>query len=336
MEALPWFRLYGEFATDPVVQSLSFDDQRHFVMLLCFKSTGLLDREFPTAQMRSDVIRKSLGLDGKAWDEMKTRLQAVGLVNDELQPKAWDKRQMLSDSSRERVRKYREKRAANGLPKSSGGYLRHWKALLARDGGACVYCGSIENLCIDHVVPVIQGGGDEIENLAIACKSCNSGKAGRTPDQAGMSRRVTVTVTPQEEDKDIDKEEKTKESAPAAPSDVSKEVWKDFQKLRRTLRAPITETAINGIRREATKAGITFEAALRECIERNWRGFKAEWVEKPRGTDDNPWHKTASGIKAKGAEYGLFPSAFLFNGDPERQDWQAFKNAVLAKAGVPA
>lgn len=55
-----------------------------------------------------------------------------------------------------------------------------------RDGGSCRYCGSKENLSIDHIVPRCQGGGDEPENLVVACRSCNSRKGGRTPKQAGM------------------------------------------------------------------------------------------------------------------------------------------------------
>lgn len=110
--SLPWFRLYAEFATDPVVQSLAFDDQRHFVMLLCFKCAGLLDRQFPSRQKRTDVIRKSLGLDGKAWDEMRDRLISVGLIDDELQPRNWNKRQFISDTdptANERQKRRRER-----------------------------------------------------------------------------------------------------------------------------------------------------------------------------------------------------------------------------------
>lgn len=95
--AKPWFRLYAEFATDPVVQHLSFDDQRHFIVLLCFKCSGLLDREFSSPQQRMDVIRKALGLDGKAWEEMRARLSAVGLIDDDLQPLNWSKRQYEQD-----------------------------------------------------------------------------------------------------------------------------------------------------------------------------------------------------------------------------------------------
>jgi hypothetical protein len=56
-----------------------------------------------------------------------------------------------------------------------------------RDGRACRYCGSTQDLTIDHVVPRCQGGGDEADNLVVACRSCNSRKGGRTPDEAGMT-----------------------------------------------------------------------------------------------------------------------------------------------------
>lgn len=73
--------------------------------------------------------------------------------------------------------------------------------------------------------------------------------------------------------------EKQKDSAPAAPAGVSPQVWNDFLKARRALRAPVTATALKGIEREAVKAGLTLEAALQICCERSWRGFKAEWLE---------------------------------------------------------
>ncbi len=103
--------MYAEFATDPVVQCLAFDDQRHFLMLLCFKCSGLLDREFATRQQRFDVIRKSLGLDGKAWDEMRTRLVAVKLIDDELQPVNWNKRQFISDNDPTAAERQRRRRS---------------------------------------------------------------------------------------------------------------------------------------------------------------------------------------------------------------------------------
>lgn len=56
-----------------------------------------------------------------------------------------------------------------------------------RDRNACRYCRSTERLSIDHVKPRVQGGSDDADNLVVACKSCNSRKGGRTPEQAGMT-----------------------------------------------------------------------------------------------------------------------------------------------------
>jgi uncharacterized protein YdaU (DUF1376 family) len=40
---------------------------------------------------------------------------------------------------------------------------------------------------------------------------------------------------------------------------------------------PLTQTAINGVKREAAKAGVTFEQAVRMITENGWQGFRASW-----------------------------------------------------------
>ena len=64
------------------------------------------------------------------------------------------------------------------------------------------------------------------------------------------------------------------------PDGVSIEVWQQFKTLRTKLKAPITKIAMDGIKREADKAGYTLEQALVTMLERSWRGFNAEWVGK--------------------------------------------------------
>ena len=87
----------------------------------------------------------------------------------------------------------------------------------------------------------------------------------------------------------VDKEKNTKKESPKKtrntplkkPDDVQNEqTWNDFIRLRNAKHAPLTETALNGIRREAEKAGISLEAALQTCCERGWQGFKADWYRK--------------------------------------------------------
>lgn len=49
-----------------------------------------------------------------------------------------------------------------------------------RDGFVCQYCGAHPPtvvLHVDHVVPVAEGGKNDIDNLVTACESCNLGKS---------------------------------------------------------------------------------------------------------------------------------------------------------------
>jgi 5-methylcytosine-specific restriction endonuclease McrA len=58
------------------------------------------------------------------------------------------------------------------------------RAIFARDGWTCQYCGgSAENL--DHVVPRSRGGLHVWENVVAACRRCNAKKMDRTPQEAG-------------------------------------------------------------------------------------------------------------------------------------------------------
>lgn len=62
------------------------------------------------------------------------------------------------------------------------------------------------------------------------------------------------------------------------PDGVDEKLWADFLVIRKAKRAPVTETAIAGIRREAQRAGMDLNAAIATCCERGWIGFKADWV----------------------------------------------------------
>jgi len=70
-----------------------------------------------------------------------------------------------------------------------------------------------------------------------------------------------------------------KRGAPlATPTGVSDDLWKAFMAVRKAKKAPMSELALAGIKREADAAGWTLDAALTECITRGWTGFKADWV----------------------------------------------------------
>ncbi len=65
-----------------------------------------------------------------------------------------------------------------------------------RDHHTCQYCGTQpgwESITVDHVVPRAQGGPTSWTNCVAACVRCNTRKADRTPEQAGMTLRKRPT-----------------------------------------------------------------------------------------------------------------------------------------------
>lgn len=74
-----------------------------------------------------------------------------------------------------------------------------------------------------------------------------------------------------------------KSALAARPDEVAEPVWQDFQRLRAQKRAPLTDTALAGLRREADKAGIGLGEALAYCCEQGWQGFNAGWYAERTG-----------------------------------------------------
>jgi hypothetical protein len=58
---------------------------------------------------------------------------------------------------------------------------REWLDTLDYFSWRCAYCLRADFTCMDHYVPVVQGGGTTQANCVPACTSCNSAKGGRAP-----------------------------------------------------------------------------------------------------------------------------------------------------------
>lgn len=113
----------------------------------------------------------------------------------------------------------------------------------------------------EPVVPVVK-------NPAPVAVAMEAVKAAAPQPTAKPKAATATTKTPAT---------KTAVAAVACPSDVPAEVFADFLAIRKAKRAPLTATALGGIRREADKAGVSLEQALTVCCERGWVGFRADW-----------------------------------------------------------
>lgn len=111
MSKLPWFRLYSRMIDDDRLRLLAFEDRWHFVALCCLKSEGVLDDENVDLRMRRVAVK--MGLQVRDLEEVKRRLSEVGLIDENMCPSSWDDLQYKSDTSSDRVKKYREKTKAS-------------------------------------------------------------------------------------------------------------------------------------------------------------------------------------------------------------------------------
>jgi 5-methylcytosine-specific restriction endonuclease McrA len=72
------------------------------------------------------------------------------------------------------------------------------RAVFARDGWACQYCGSRSNLTVDHVIPRSKGGPSSWENIVASCAPCNRRKGDHLLRHVDMHlRRPPRTPSPQ-------------------------------------------------------------------------------------------------------------------------------------------
>lgn len=97
---------------------------------------------------------------------------------------------------------------------------------------------------------------------------------GRSTD-VELTRTITNTKTNTPSDEGVARKRAAR--TPARPDDVPESVWQDFQAIRKAKRAPLTDTALEGIRREAAKAGLGLGDAIAYCCEAGWQGFNAGW-----------------------------------------------------------
>ena len=67
------------------------------------------------------------------------------------------------------------------------------KAVFARDGFRCQYCGTRAET-VDHIVPRSRGGEHNWQNVVAACRKCNGLKRDKFPREVGLELRKKPAV----------------------------------------------------------------------------------------------------------------------------------------------
>lgn len=140
-----------------------------------YKTVGLLFKLMPSmieGRLPSDfehlsrIANVSVDVLERAWPGLETFLEKTADGGWSLKPANWFHIQTVSAQRTQ---------------------LRHLLKRLAEYwGNACVYCGQeAGELEIEHIVPRKRGGTDDITNLTLACKGCNSKKRTKTAAEFG-------------------------------------------------------------------------------------------------------------------------------------------------------
>ena len=99
-------------------------------------------------------------------------------------------------------------------------------------------------------------------------------RAGKASALARSNASSTM-VQPNKKQETLNKKQETNIKR---PRNVSKKTWDDFLVHRKNKKAPLTETALKGIKNEVKKTSISLEDALVMCQARGWQSFKSDWI----------------------------------------------------------
>lgn len=130
-------------------------------------------------------------------------------------------------------------------------------------------------------------------------------------------KEVAVAQLPSEEE--ATDPEKQKPEKPQTETDMLKnagidgQLAKDFLRVRKAKKAPLTQTAVDGILREASVAGISVIEAVTICVDRNWLSFNAGW-------DWQPKQKSQNSASSRNSGFGKQPAQRIEYGDYEPLD----------------
>lgn len=89
------------------------------------------------------------------------------------------------------------------------------------------------------------------------------------------------------------------------PDGVALSLWSDFLVLRKAKKLPVTKTALDGLDREAKKAGLTMNEAITICCERGWGSFKADWLKVETTKESQAWRTDDVAMMQKAKELGV-------------------------------
>ncbi len=93
-----------------------------------------------------------------------------------------EKRKAYREKYPEKIKAQKQRRRALKMSAPGSFTGAEWLELKKKFNNLCARCGQEKPLTVDHVIPLVAGGSNSIDNIQPLCLSCNSAKGTKTID----------------------------------------------------------------------------------------------------------------------------------------------------------
>ncbi|NOG73722.1 HNH endonuclease [Roseicella sp. DB1501] len=102
--------------------------------------------------------------------------------------KRWREKNKEAYQARQANRRKRERAAGGSYTAKQIANLRH------KQGNKCIYCKTkfFAGYHIDHIMPLILGGSNDISNIQLLCRDCNLRKGAKNPVAYAQERGLLL------------------------------------------------------------------------------------------------------------------------------------------------
>ena len=118
----------------------------------------------------------------RAKDENKAKVNKItGAWREKNKEKSAQQGRSWSKRNKDKANAKTHARRARKINAPGNGVSAEQENQLKKDYcGICPYCGKAKKLELEHIIPLYKGGAHDVENVTVACKSCNSEKGAKS------------------------------------------------------------------------------------------------------------------------------------------------------------
>lgn len=293
MAAIEWFRLWHDMPNDPKWRTIARASGQPIPVVISVALHVMVDASRNVTRGHVDVtaedIASALDVTDEAVEAILDAMQGRILDGDRLT--GWEKRQpkredagnprtgAMSAAERKRLQRERERAAKEAAEEGGveGSHDESRKVTTDKD--------------TDTDKEVFPNGNTY--GAAAPGVSGSDSPDGDEPESPGTPDGPDAPENPPSGPADDEKSKRALGIRELVAEGVDRQHAEDWLKIRRAKKAPLTETALDIVKREAAKAGMTLAEAIAHAASSNWAGFKAKWLDQPDG--DRSRQPAASG-----------------------------------------